>query len=302
MDKKLKEAFAFLSITGKYKVIGTGATSKIHYKNDYDIQELFEEPVLDDFPNKIYHLFLKKFKDGEKKPNYFITDFKCGEVNGTPIRWNKYTIRDGFQMIGSKSITFQECLLQKSTIKMDLIVIGKDSTITEISENYYFKLGKYSNFKKTSKKDTLYKLKEDILELREDGHFLKVIKRLRSFLSILKKEKLIEPIIKFLNSEVGLLGKIVSDLKTLQLLLEQNYKVPKEKDIFANQQRLKKMIHSLTIFQFKPLTYKNIDRVLDSRDITIHELETLIIYLQAIANRDAFVFLEQNKQYRPYIH
>ena len=302
MNKKLKDAFAFLSITGKYKVIGTGATSKIHYKNDYDIQELFEEPILDDYPNKIYHLFKNKFKEAEKKPNYFITDFKCGEANENPIRWNKYTIRDGFQTVGTKNITFQECLLQKSTIKMDLIVIGEDSTITEISENYYFKLGKYSNFKKNSKRDTLYSLKEDILELKEDGQFFKVIKRLRSFLSIQKKDKLIEPIIEFLNSEVGLLGKIVSDLKTLQLLLEQNFKDPKEKDIFANQQRLKKMIHSLTIFDFKPITYKNIDRVLDSRDITTHELETLIIYLQAITNRDAFVFLEQNKQYKPYIN
>jgi hypothetical protein len=302
-EKELEKAFNFLSITGKYRIIGTGALDSVIYKGDFDLQEEINEPTLDGYTDKIYHIFLNKFKEAEKISNFVITDFKCGEVNGEPIRWNRYNIRSGTQQIGNKIITFQECLLMKSVIKLDLVIIN-GWQMTEVSENYYLKLGKHSNYKKKTKNEILYELKEDILEQKEEENYLKMLKRLRSFLTIKdKNDPLIRKIIDFINTETGLLGKIVGDLKTIILLKEQNFKVIKNEVFYKNQQILKEKIHSLKKIHFSPITLKNIDRILNDKKVSINDLHSLIYYLQSITNRESYIFVELNKkEIYPYIH
>ena len=65
-------------------------------------------------------IFQQKFKQAEENPTLFIVDFKCGEINGEPIRWNKTTIKRGKQTINGKVFSFQKCVLMKSVINICL--------------------------------------------------------------------------------------------------------------------------------------------------------------------------------------
>ena len=75
-------------------------------------------------------------------------------LNETPIRWNKNNIRTGRQTIEGKSITLTECLKQKSTIKMDLVVLC-NTVFIEFSMNYYFTIGKFKTNQENNKDSIL---------------------------------------------------------------------------------------------------------------------------------------------------
>ena len=114
--------------------IGSSADPKIKYASDIDLQEVIQT---DDFFPEIQTKFQQKFLKAQNNPNIFITDFKCGMFRGQPVRWNKFTIKDGFQNIDGINITFISCLQMKSIIKMDIIALV-NGIFTEFSNNYYF--------------------------------------------------------------------------------------------------------------------------------------------------------------------
>ena len=114
--------------------IGSSADPKIKYASDIDFQELHET---DDFFPNILRKFQEKFVKAEGNKNIFITDFKCGLFRGQPIRWNKHTVKLGYQTIDGIRLEFIDCLQQKSLIKMDIIALI-NGIFTEFSNNYYF--------------------------------------------------------------------------------------------------------------------------------------------------------------------
>ena len=121
-SKPVQKIFHLLSVNGEYKIIGSSKMAPIKYANDYDLEEYITEPnSTNHYTNVLWKVFKDKFQKAENNSNVFITDFKCGEINGLPIRWNKTNIKSGKQKINGKFITFQKCLLQKSVIKMDVV-------------------------------------------------------------------------------------------------------------------------------------------------------------------------------------
>ena len=114
--------------------IGSSSNPKIKYASDIDLREIIQT---NDFFPEILKKFQQKFSIAQNDPKIFITDFKCGMFRGQPVRWNKYTIKDGFQNIDGINIHFINCLQQKSSIKMDIIALV-NQIFTEFSNNYYF--------------------------------------------------------------------------------------------------------------------------------------------------------------------
>ena len=120
-----------MSVAGKYQIIGSSNITNLIYNSDYDLQEYDNFKSTD----KAYHIFKTKFKSAKMNPNIYITDFKCGEIDGQPLRWTY----DDMMLGENQGITFKSAMLQKKTIKLDMVcIIG--GRYLEFSDNYYFKI------------------------------------------------------------------------------------------------------------------------------------------------------------------
>ena len=148
--KELQDYFHKMSITSDFDIIGSAHYKNFAYTNDYDLNENFKTENNPKVLNNLYKLFLNKFTEAEKDPNQLITDFKCGELNGESVRWNYDNMKKGYQIIKNKKITFQECLLMDSTIKLDEVVFI-NGLASEITNNYFLKIGSKGNSKKIQK-------------------------------------------------------------------------------------------------------------------------------------------------------
>jgi len=228
----IKDVFDTLTITGNYQIIGSASLDRILYNSDYDLQEFINDKSNDNILNKIYKHYKEKFKFCKKDKRYFITDFKCGiGTDGEPLRWDYKKMMSGI----NDGITFQEALLMKSTIKMDMIVLI-DKIYTEFSENYYFKLGKDSNYYKDETKNPDVGIRKSLDEYLYTHNFWKALKRLFSLLLKDKKKnktKLIK-LMDYFNSDIGLINKCKNELDIILVILEQKFRKPDINDIKYN--------------------------------------------------------------------
>jgi hypothetical protein len=227
-DKPTQNIIHLLKIHGTQTIQGTGADKLMDYISDIDLQEYIN--CKDD--TKVYKGILKifqdKYKDAEKDKNIFITDFKCGVLQGGfPIRWNRDNIKKGFQYIEDKKYNFVDCLKQTSIIKMDVIALinGK---FTEFSENYYFNFGRHKTFNDMSKYDVNVSLLRNYKKYLKDKPF-KAIKRLYSYQKL--NNKVDKKIIRFLNSTNGKLNKLAGDIEVVMNIIDFN---PDKKTIIKN--------------------------------------------------------------------
>lgn len=227
LNNQLTKEFYKLNIGREINLIGSSNKREILYNSDYDLESHFKAKNKEDVLNKIYQHFKKVFQQAKKDPNVFIVDFKCGEIDGEPIRW---AYKD--MMKGTKSgYTFAECLMMRSTIKLDEIYLLNGSFI-DLTDNYYFNLNGHENSPKPSKKEMIDGIKADAKELIKEGNYYKALKRLY----------LIKPsqtLIDYFNSEIGILNKARADLDVLLVLRDQTFRKPKISDLNGDLQIIK---------------------------------------------------------------
>ena len=77
-------AFNILSVQGSYKLVGSRAIKNLIYANDYDLNENVHVKGKSNY-EKLYYHFLDILEKCKKTENYYILDFKCGEINKEPI-------------------------------------------------------------------------------------------------------------------------------------------------------------------------------------------------------------------------
>jgi len=227
LNNNLTKEFYKLNIGRKIKLIGSSNKKNILYNSDYDLESHFGTKDKDELLIKICNHFRNIFVDAMNDPNIYITDFKCGEVNGEPIRWTYKDIKKG----NKNGYHFIDCLKMKSTIKIDEVYFLNGSFI-EITDNYYFTIGDHQNYPTQTRKEIIQSIKKDYLELVKDGNYYKALKRLYS---IKPTKKLTD----YFNSEIGILNKARSDLDTLLLLQEQKFRKPNINDINSDLQTIK---------------------------------------------------------------
>jgi hypothetical protein len=246
----IKNIFDLITIEGHYKIIGSSALKKILYNSDYDLAEN------DNFKNLANgQEFLKKrfkdiFKEVAKDKNIFITDFKCGiDSDGEPLRWKKEDIDKGYKILkNGKEQTFERSLIDKNnTIKIDVISLI-DGVFVDFSENLYFKFGEGNNaitnynISDLTKPKILASIKSDFFDKIKDGKYLKALKRKFAYYKLLDTDKykpLLDELVDFFNSEVGIVGKAYADIETIVLILETNFKKVNIKDVKNNLQNIK---------------------------------------------------------------
>jgi hypothetical protein len=297
----LKDVFNFLRISRTIKVVGSASYKNAKYVADYDLNEIFNrakdsKSILD----SIYLFFVEKFKQAEKDEDVFISDFKCGtDSDGDPLRWDKKDIKNGYKSLkDGRQISFQDCLLMKATMKLDVIVLI-DGIFTEFSDNYLIKLGDKANFfpYDLNPENNLNSIAHDFDEYFYASHnYFKGLKRCFSYYSAEDPKKNKQKMIKlfnFFNSKTGLLYKQMTEIGTILLLLEQKFRKPDVADIRNNI----KLISEKTRFVKYPFLEESLEKAIKAKNFkSIYKfLDDASKGLLKVINTETLQFLKGNK-------
>jgi hypothetical protein len=252
-SQSIRNVFNLITISRKYTVVGSASLKNIRFISDYDLNEIFECNMNEsDCLDKVYTLFRDKFVVAKSNPNWFIIDFKCGEdSNAEPLRWDMNDIEKGYKLLeNGNKIKFTECILMKSTMKLDMIAMI-DGLYHEFSDNYYIKIGQKSNFflHDIEPAHVLNNLKHDFsFYFYSQKNYFKAMKRAFSFWMLegkIKNKIKIKHLFELFNSQVGLLYKLFGEINTIELVIENTFRKPKKEDLNYNIQSIINKIQSL---------------------------------------------------------
>lgn len=243
-----KKIFALLSLHGSQRVVGSGSLKEIEYAADLDLMEYVEFGRNLEVYECVLDVFREKYRTAHASKSIWITDFKCGVLpGGQPIRWTRQSINTGHQFIEDRKVMFVDCLQQKSIIKMDVISLV-DELFTEFSEMYFINFGDFKTYNPiTTKKENIEtNLLLDVKAYTEKGNYYKALKRLFAYLRISETNPFVmNSLVNFFNSKVGELASFNSDLELITIMLEQKFRLVKEKDIIHNLKYIEKNINPL---------------------------------------------------------
>ena len=289
-NNNTKEIFNIMSVAGSFQIIGSSDISNLIYNSDYDLQEYDELKSTD----KAYHIFKTKFKSAMMNPNIYITDFKCGEIDGQPLRWGY----DDMMLGKNQGITFKSAMLQKKTVKLDMVcIIG--GRFLEFSDNYYFKINKKLLYEKPSKESVENNLMKSGTSEYSSGDYMKFLKRKFSIAVMNNDITMQEKLVQYFNSEIGYWNKQNSDLKIVQLVLEQKFREPDLTLVVSNLQIIKQ---NLSV-HISESTQKNmfdisvyIDKIckMKNKNKMSIALETLVKKLSTSINYNSLQFIKSN--------
>ena len=295
-NDETKQVFDMLTITGDYQIIGSASYKKIKYASDYDLQEFIKEKKGRTILDKIYNAFKDKFISCKEDEDYFITDFKCGlNTDGSPLRWEYKDIMKGYKILDDGyKMKFQDCILIKTMMKLDLIVLV-DGIYTEFSENYYFKIGNESNyFNEEQKKEYIEMniLKSLDEYLNVDRNYWKALKRI--FSVEMKKTKpskrLINSMVDFFNGKTGLINKCKNELEIILTVIDNNFRKPDINDIYSNLQIIKHWADDAGL-KIGPTIEKMMNK--KSLNTLYKAIEKLALKLYIIINKSSLAFLNK---------
>jgi len=185
----------------KYKIIGSANLKAIRYPSDYDVNDNVSKNRIDDFIKRLKWIF----NNAKRDPDYFITDFKAGEIGKEPLRWSYSDVMKGEK----NNISLKEALKMDATIKLDFVILV-DNKVTEVTTNFF--IGQ----------EPPGSLEHAVNETIKEGMYFKALKRIFSLKQ--QQGKSVKRLINYFNSDVGLLNKVKSDILTLISLIEQKFK------------------------------------------------------------------------------
>jgi hypothetical protein len=267
INNSIEDTFAYMRISTKQKLVGSSSGIGNIITNDYDLNELVKEHGNEEMiVYKIYKIFCSKFVEIHKTKDRWIVDFKCGQLLGEPIRWNMHDIMH-------KSVEFMKCILQKSTIKMD-IVQYLNGRFIEISEVYYFNINGKTNYNDNEfdLSYIIHALETDRNELIREGNIFKALKREYRILELLgKNKKRRNKLQEIFNGPLGWLYYCISNINTLIVMHEQSFRRCPIDIFYQVYQSLKDDIGRV-------VSYSYANKVLDGK-ATVTQLEKIVEYL-----------------------
>ena len=157
------------------------------------------------------------------------------------LRWSIDDILKGYKILPNKEKIFLfDSILDNTMIKLDCILHYNYSIFMEISEIYVFKVKNHRN-NVTTGEQIHQGITNDYKKFMYEGKIYKALKRLFSIYKFKKDLGKCKELIKFFNSNEGLLNKIIGDLEIYVIVLE---KIPKIKisEIQFGLQNLKRAI------------------------------------------------------------
>jgi len=228
----LQDIFALLSVSGKHNVVGSANLRGILYNSDFDLGEDLKNGH--DIHHSLRKIFLHKYETAKHLPSVYFTDFKCGEdADGEPLRWDYKSLLKN----NNKGFTFEDALKSGGIIKLDCVAFVNGS-FQEVTEVYELKTS-CNCIKVPPKKNLIEDLKQSKREYLEEGNYWKALKREFSICSLQNNLSKSKRLVEFFNSVTGLLAKCVSELDTINLVLEQTFKPPNLDEVKQNLQLVK---------------------------------------------------------------
>jgi hypothetical protein len=141
------------------------------------------------------------------------------------VRWSPNEVLHGSKILRDKKrYTLEEAFSSSSLSKLDVIGFIQNNRFTDFSIIYEF----YNNGKVLNEfpLNVSQSLKEDIIYYKAHGNHFKVLKRMLALAKLNKDSATVNKLIPVLNSDLGRLYLITSDVGTLIELLENERKVP----------------------------------------------------------------------------
>lgn len=269
----LKNIFNIVKFSN-VEVIGSKANTDLKYFSDIDTREFVKT---DKTYTDILQFFQDIFTEVNETPNVYITDMKAGFYSGKPLKWSYNEIMQGYKQFDNKlKITFENALTQDSVIKLDLVAF-LDGEYIEVTTNYYFDFeDRNKTFRKLSRDEIKRKLLYDSRILKSEGNTYKSLKRLYSYYRLTDNKKGKKKLIELFNSPVGHLNKLVSSLKTISLLINNDKKPVKSdivKAIYKIRNNLKPYSDAILLSNLDNLTFNKIDSRVNE---TIKQLSSAI--------------------------
>ena len=227
-----------MSLESKVNVIGSAAVRRNLYYSDYDSFETVKGKNI----NTIYNHFKSLFEIINDSENTVISDFKIGSLKGEPLRWTYENIKNG----NNNGVSFDDALRQKGMIKLDIITLLNGRFI-EISEVYNIYLDGSSNYNE-SKESIIESITTEMNDHFSDGNYMKVLKRFYSLKKLEDENKnkyMLNNLVDYFNSPIGLLYRCKSDLETMLIVID-SYKFDLE-EIRNSLQYLKEIISAFPV-------------------------------------------------------
>ncbi len=290
-NQDIQDVFHTLSISSKFELVGSSSYKDLLYNSDYDLTEAFKAKDTRAVLEKLTECFQEKFKIAKNSPDEYITDFKCGEIDGEPIRWNYKNMMNGYQTVKGKKIEFEDCLLMNSIVKLDMVVFINEFP-NEFSNFYVLNIGNNESIGSNwTKQDVIKRLEDEYKELVKEKNYFKALKRLFS-VEILKNKPSAK-LLKLFNSDLGRLYKTITDLNIIILLLDQSFKHISLQRIRDSLQMIKQFaskISSVNV-QFLSDEFDNLCTI-NSHISIIIKIEIIIVHLNDILNRSVKPFIK----------
>ena len=262
-----------------------GFDKRFEYIGDYSIgsiKQYLKNPLITDAQRKTI-LGLNETEQVKYIKDLFI------------LRWDYDDIMRGYkELYDGEKRYFRDCLLDKTIMKIDLIIIVGNQ-LAEVSENYIIRIGKKNNIVKENftQNDNKKSLEYDIIKYAKTNSF----KSLKRFLSLLigdgemKNKKKINLILDFINSQTGALYQVKSSLELLVLAITQTFRKLNFEIIYNNFQFIKTQIAKIFSIDIKDNVFKLMNEVEDIDDIE-DLAEHLIEYFTNAVNRETKAFLK----------
>jgi hypothetical protein len=262
-----------------------GFDKRFEYIGDYSIgsiKQYLKNPLITDVQRKTI-LGLNETEQVKYIKDLFI------------LRWDYDDIMRGYkELFDGEKRYFRDCLLDKTIMKIDLIIIVGNQ-LAEVSENYIIRIGKKNNIVKEDfgANDFKKSLEYDIIKHAKTNSF-KSLKRLLSLLigeGDRKNKKKINSIIDFLNSQTGALYQVKSSLELLVLAITQTFRKIDFQTIYNNFQFIKTQISKIFSIDIKDSVFESMNEVEDVGEIE-DLAEHLITYFQNLVNKETKSFLK----------
>jgi hypothetical protein len=169
--------------------------------------------------------------------DYFVAK---DEIKFHVVRWTVSDVMDGHTTLrDGRSYTLGEAFTSPAIAKIDVISRVGDSRFSEFSAVYEFVKDK--QVLNPTPKDISRSLLEAITAYTLAGNYFKVLKRTFSLARYEKNKELVAKLEPILNSDLGRLYIIVSDIDTLLFMLEKYNKLPGDEIKFEIDQFINRL-------------------------------------------------------------